>query len=433
MMLFSKSKSPEIESGFPDGLFWLIRLRWCAVVGQSLTCFTAWCILRLDLPYALLTAFISLTATSNCILEFLKLRTENHSPRICGALLIWDTFILTAMLYWGGGYHNPFTAFYLLHVTLAAILLPSSWVWWLVLQCSLCSLILFFSPHCLHPLPNSTDLFDLHLHGMWIALVLVASFIAYFVKKLSTAFAERNRELNESRIETVRMERFSSLATLAAGVAHEMATPLSTIAIASADLSHRACERCKDSDCKTDATLIRQEVDRCRHILEKLSLETSRSSGQNPEMIPCAEIPMAIRPYLKPQHFQQTEFTVDSSVDSFLLPQLSLLQSLAALIKNGCEASRFQKHLFVRLKSQEEGVLIEVQDEGEGMNDETLSKISEPFFTTKPPGSGMGLGLFLVRMFAEQMKGTLDIQSERGRGTRVSLWIPMKTTNTSSS
>jgi two-component system sensor histidine kinase RegB len=432
-MFISNLKSQDDKIGFQDDLFWLIRLRWCAVVGQSFTCLASWSILRLDLPYSLLTAFITLTATSNGILEFLKSRAENHSPRLCGVILVWDTFILTAMLYWGGGHHNPFSAFYLLHVTLGAILLSSSWVWWLVLQCALCSLILFVSPHCLHAIENSTDSFDLHLHGMWVALVLVASFIAYFVKKLSNAFAERNRELTESRIQTVRMERFSSLATLAAGVAHEMATPLSTIAVASSDLSHRACELCKDSECKTDATLIRQEVDRCRYILEKLSLETSRSSGQPPEMIPCSEIPSAIRPYLKPQHFQQTEFTVDSSVDSFLLPQLSLLQSLAALIKNGCEASRFQKHLFVRLKSQEEGVLIEVQDEGEGMNDETLSKISEPFFTTKPPGSGMGLGLFLVRMFAEQMKGTLDIQSERGRGTRVSLWIPMKTTNTSSS
>ena len=415
----------EIEEGFPGDLFWLIRLRWCAVVGQSFTCFAAWCILRLDLPYALLTAFISLTATSNGILEFLNLRANNHSSRICGTILIWDTFILTAMLYWGGGYHNPFTAFYLLHVTLGAILLPSSWVFWLVLQCSLCSLILFFSPHCLHSLQNSNDLFDLHLHGMWIALVLVAGFIAYFVKKLSIAFAERNRELNESRIQTVRMERFSSLATLAAGVAHEMATPLSTIAIASADLSHRACEHCKDYECKTDASLIRQEVDRCRHILEKLSLETSRSSGQPPEMISCSEIPLAIRPYLKPEHFQRAEFTVERTTDSILLPKLSLLQSLAALIKNGCEASRFQKHLFVRLKSQGDGVLIEVQDEGDGMNDETLSKISEPFFTTKPPGSGMGLGLFLVRMFTEQMKGTLNIQSELDRGTQVSLWIPI--------
>jgi two-component system sensor histidine kinase RegB len=106
------------------------------------------------------------------------------------------------------------------------------------------------------------------------------------------------------------------------------------------------------------------------------------------------------------------------------VPVTTLLQSLAVLIKNACEADESGRPVRLRI-GVENGILkAVVQDEGAGMAEEVAARAGEPFFTTKPPGQGMGLGLFLARMFAERMKGRLTIRSVPNKGSTVSLEFP---------
>jgi len=120
------------------GLRWLIRLRWLAAFGQAVTCLATHFILKVPLPIALLAGCIGLTVVSNAFMEFFRERFRERSIVACVSLLLLDTFTLTVMLYWTGGVQNPFATFYLLHLTIAAILLPPLWTWIIVAVCAAC-------------------------------------------------------------------------------------------------------------------------------------------------------------------------------------------------------------------------------------------------------------------------------------------------------
>ncbi len=408
------------------GLHWLIRLRWLALAGQIAICLLAAFVLKIGLAWEVLIGCMGVTAATNLTAQLFSRQTGLREPVLCAALLVLDTVTLTVMLYWSGGSHNPFTAFYLLHITIGAILLTPAWTWTGVALCGICYGLLFRSPLQLGSLQGASCCgnFDFHLQGMLLAMVVVGAFIAFFVGKLKSALLRREQELNDTRIRGIRHERFASLATLAAGVAHEMATPLGTIAIASADIEHHACGNCHQEGCLKDAQLIRSEVERCRRVLENLGERTTDGVGDPPELFAIRDIPQMLTNYLKPEYHRRTRAEIAGSTDTLFAPRTTLLQALAILIKNACEASDEDTPVFLTIRDAGKTISFLVEDRGEGMSPPTLERAGEPFFTTKKPGFGMGLGLFLARTFAERMRGTLDIFSTPGQGTRVRLAFP---------
>jgi len=416
--------SSRIESIAP-GLRWLIRLRWLSLAGQCLLFLISAYYLHIELPLGILIPCLAITAGSNL---FVALRGERLRQTECSAaLLLLDTLTLSVMLYWLGGPHNPFTAFYLLHITIAAVLLPALWTWIGVGICSACYALLFLSPYEIKSALGISccGSFDFHLQGMLLAMVLVGICIAFFVGQLKTVLATREVQLQEAMMLGVRNEKFAGLATLAAGVAHELATPLNTIAIISSDLEKQACDQCENTGCLADAKVIRSEVDRCRIILEKLSENTTDNIGENPQSFILGEIPERLKEFLSPTNHARLSAEVADPRLVIFVPSTTLLQSLAVLVKNACEADESGQPVTLRIETDEERVLATVLDKGPGMTAEVAARAGEPFFTTKEPGKGMGLGLFLVRMFTERMKGRLDIKTDPGKGTRVSLEFPL--------
>jgi len=381
--------------------------------------------LGVDLPLTIVLPALAVTTVSNLYVasQFHKF----HQVKCCAALLILDTLTLTVLLYWLGGAHNPFTAFYLLHITIAALLLPVAWTWIGVALCAGCYGLLFWSPYEIKSASGISccGSFDFHLQGMLLAMVLVGICIAYFVGQLKSALTKREAELIEARMQALRNEKFAGLATLAAGVAHELATPLSTIAVLSADLEDQAnASPVQSNGFIADARLIRQEVERCRSILEKLGANTTERIGENPQSLRLGEIAGRLRDFLSPSNYQRLIVENVTPEVNLFVPVTTLLQSLAVLIKNACEADENGRPVRLRI-GVENGILkAAVQDEGVGMAEEVAAQAGEPFFTTKPPGQGMGLGLFLARMFAERMKGRLTIRSAPNKGSTVSLEFP---------
>ncbi|OJV04597.1 MAG: hypothetical protein BGO12_22535 [Verrucomicrobia bacterium 61-8] len=407
------------------GLRWLIRLRWLSLAGQCLLFATSAYFLHIALPLAVLLPCLAITAGSNL---FVTLRGDKfRETECCAALLLLDTLTLSVILYSLGGPHNPFTAFYLLHVTIAAVLLPALWTWIGVILCSVCYALLFLSPYEIKSElgVSCCGSFDFHLQGMLLAMILVGICIAFFVGQLKSALAIREVQLQEAMLLGVRNEKFAGLATLAAGVAHELATPLNTIAIISADLQKQACNQCESTGCLHDAKLIRSEVDRCRAILEKLAENTTDKIGENPQSFLLGDIPLRLREFLSPANYSRISAEVTEPRLTVFVPSTTLLQALAVLVKNACEADESGHPVTLRIETDRERVLATVQDRGPGMTADVAAHAGEPFFTTKDPGKGMGLGLFLVRMFTERMKGRLRIESDLGRGTRVSMEFPL--------
>ncbi|HRJ71127.1 MAG TPA: ATP-binding protein [Terrimicrobiaceae bacterium] len=407
------------------GLRWLIRLRWLALAGQGVLFLVGAAALRIDFPLGIVIPCLAITAASNLLVSVRGDRFPETAA--CALLLLLDTLTLTVLLYWLGGAHNPFTAFYVLHITIAALLLPALWTWLGVGICAMGYGLLFASPH---PIESAAGIsccgsFDFHLQGMLLAMVLVGMCIAFFVGQLKAALARREAELHEARVRAVQNEKFAGLATLAAGVAHELATPLSTIAVISSDLGERACSQCRHSGCLTDAELIRSEVERCRSILEKLGESTTDNIGENAQAVALGSLPGRLRGFLSEQNFQRLAVDVPSPGIELFVPITTLLQSLAVLVKNACDADESGRPVRLTLTASRGRVTARVEDQGAGMTPEVSARAGEPFFTTKEPGRGMGLGLFLVRMFAERMKGSLVIHSVPSRGSTVCLEFPV--------
>ncbi len=415
------------------GLRGLLRLRWVAVIGQIVACIVARLILGIELSVGILAAGILVTAVTNVGVIACRQRLvgESSSRTLCGVLLLLDTMTLTAMLYVTGGLHNPFAAFLLLHLTIAAILLPPFWTWIGVNLCGVASILLYFSPSILRTTSGQLLIGDnpFFLYGNIIGLVLTGGCITYFVTRLSADLRRHEAELERTRAITERGERFAAMATLAAGVAHELATPLGTIAVASAELQYSARENRPGSECLPDANLIRKEVERCRQILEKLNDKATSSLGETPAPVAVRQIPLLLPPYLKTASQGHVTFEVAPEAEplDLIISQEALLQSLAVLVNNGVDAGvagGVEPNVFFRIARERDHVVFIVQDEGCGMDPATVRRVGEPFFTTKPPGSGMGLGLFLVRAFADKANGTFRIESVKGQGTTVFLSIP---------
>jgi two-component system sensor histidine kinase RegB len=257
---------------------------------------------------------------------------------------------------------------------------------------------------------------------MWLAFATSAVLIALFVTGVTRTLARRERELTELRAFAARNERLVSLTALAAGAAHELATPLATIAVASCELD-RVADRHDMPGLAEDVSLIRSQVDRCRDILDRMSGRASAKWIDTPRSVPLDEIVELLRVELGAERLARVRIDVEPGL-VVLAPSAGLVQALRNLVMNALDASRPDDAASLAATARDSRVAFVVRDRGHGMSAETLNRVSEPFFTTKPPGSGYGLGLFLVRLFAERLGGTLAIDSVPGQGTTVVLELP---------
>lgn len=260
------ANAPAAQSAFAD-ISWFVRLRWGATAGQAATIAVAAWVLRLDLPLIALFGVVGVGALSNAALT---LRTRGPRPvsdSLLGAVIVFDVLLLTALLALSGGASNPFNFLYLVSITLAAVILPTRWSWGLVLLSIVAFGSLFLVPGADHSMamtgggghdahaghamhaghvpgvaapanapPNATDLMAWHLPGMWVAFAVAACFIVTFVQRIMGQLRVHEEDLRTAREATSRGEKLAALATLSAGAAHELATPLSTIAVVSKEL-----------------------------------------------------------------------------------------------------------------------------------------------------------------------------------------------------
>ena len=411
------------------GLAWLVRLRWVSLVGQLIVIALGVFWLQLQLPLGLLGGCLALTAISNLAVSRMAGLGADQPGWVVPAVLVLDIVILTVMLYFTGGAHNPFSSIYILYLTVAAMLLAPWMAWTAVALCGLAYVSLFQSEHYLINLAGErccNDL-DFHLTGMWVALVITGSGVAYFVTQLRA-----DRERHRSRLARLRTRedqerRFAGLATLTAGVAHELATPLGTLAVIGKDLEKHAGTQCSCQECGADARLLRQEVDRCRAILDRMSgsVDGGHEVGTN---VGLAQIQEEIVDYVPTEVLGAVEWHCAPDEEATVrIPRVSFLRALAILLTNAAEASPPDGAIRVEMERADRAFSVVVSDSGHGIPASDLHRVGEPFFTTKPPGSGMGLGLFIVRSLVETLEGEFAVDSTEGRGCAVSLHIPQAT------
>ncbi len=418
-------KHPEVASAPAVGLAWLLRLRWVLFAGQAAAILTAALAFRADLPVAELLALVGLGLASNAALSWWPRGRPIDRRGVLVGVLVLDTLLLTVLLRRSGGAANPFSVFYLVQVVLAALLLDTRWTLVLAAVTSLGFGSLFFGldPHAHHH--HGGD-FSAHLQGMWISYALAASLLGAFVVRVARALEERERQIARLQRYQERVERLASLGALAAGAAHELGTPLGTITLLAHELE-RADPRTLDPDqLREDARLLRSEADRCRTILDRMAARSEDGAGEAPETFPVAAALRALREALGPERGGRLRVAGPTET-RLTAPRQVFLQVLLNLAQNAFDAveplgNQGQVNIEVRLAGGE--LCLGVHDNGPGLDEDALVRLGDPFYTTKAPGRGMGLGLFLSAAFAERLGGRLEAESAPGSGTWVFIYLP---------
>ena len=410
------SASADPEASVEETLQWYVRLRWVVCTAHAVLLVAVLGGLTPDWPLAAL-AVLWLTGTVSNAFWDRRVRDGNVPMWVRVGVVVVDVLLLTHLLHVTDGPASPLAMLYVVPVIVAAFLLPTSWAWGIVVLTGVGYTALFAI--------ESTDVLGLaqeggragqgrcrvarqtHQRGLAMAYAFAAPTLVLLVTRVRAAQQEAAARLRHARAIRMQTERLTSLATLAAGAAHELASPLSTILIVSGELKHRHA----DTRDQEDLQLLREEVERCREILTQLAADSGAGMGERAEVV---QLRSLVQDAIEPRH---RPVVVEGEAEASVPPRL-VSQALRRLLGNARDASGDGE---LRVMVQGSPARITVLDEGEGMSPEVLAKAQEPFFTTKPEGQGMGLGLWFVASVAESCGGRLELHSEEGKGTRAVL------------
>jgi two-component system sensor histidine kinase RegB len=413
---------------------WLVRLRWLAIASQLLALVLYDREIDAAIPWAIVAPIVGFALLSNLLLTawIRRQRPDAHAARLTVGVLTLDTLLLTGLLAATGGPANPFTIFFVVHIVLAALVLDTRSTVWITMLCALGFGVLFLIPEPPDPHAGHAgheghgQQLAGHLRGMWIAFALAAAVIAYFVRKISLTIAAQREQIALLRERDVSRARLASLAALSAGAAHELGTPLGTIAVAARELE-LALQRTDEPRVEAaiaDAQLISAEVERCRVIIGGMAAETPLDDARV-GTIAAQDLFDAILRRFDGDRAARVRCSARPADASFECPVEGVARAAATLVKNALDAStRADGPVEVELVADATNLTLTVRDTGHGLGAEALARAGEPFFTTKQPGEGMGLGLFIARTYAESLGGLLELRRRQPRGTEAILTFP---------
>jgi two-component system, sensor histidine kinase RegB len=421
---------------------WLVKLRWAAVIGQIMTISIVGWGFGIPLAYPPLVIIIAIIAATNVAFHLwchqmgrqpLVAQQASRVESVLGSLLLLDLCALTGLLYYSGGAGNPFILFYLVNLALSAVLLRPLWAWALTFlaTAAMRMLIAFHVPFPiardeLIPTPfgelTGAQLLGL---GQLVAVATAATVITYFVTRLTRDQARLEQELRVIDQRRARSEKLEALGALAGGAAHELASPLSTIAVVVKELSRRVANSPAPSELTDDLQLIREEVDRCRSILNRMAADAGDISGEGVRLVSPDELIEEILTGLRLR--TRVQKSLGPGVDQVRLcvPKVALAQALRGLVQNALDASGSAGTVSLSAEIAGKRLRLECRDEGVGMPTEVLARAGEPFYTTKGVGRGMGLGVFLARSVVDRLGGSLELHSRAEQGTTATVLIPL--------
>lgn len=427
-----------------DSAIWYLHLRWLAVVGQLLAIVVVLVGLQVTLPIREILTLIGITAASNLAywawLAGLHRRGLQATQRLPGdqvisSLMLVDVVSLTGLLYLTAGIANPFWLFYFVNIAVAAAIVTPAWAWTLwVCTVGCVTLLLRVETQPISVLSSLHQ--DLSQPQGWttaqlgylVSFMTCSAIITYFTTILTGELRQREQAMREAEETKSRNRQLESLATLAAGAAHELASPMSTIAVVSKELSRALEKQSVSPNVLSDVGLIRSELNRCREILDRMTTATGDAAGEQLRSVSLQqflqETLLGVRESNRVSILWQSE---PSKQSLNLLPIQAAAQALRNLIQNALDASPSDTMVSIKTLAKNDCWSFEIEDSGEGMSEEVLERIGQPFFTTKEPGKGMGLGVYLASNVMRRLGGTLDFDSQPGQGTTARIRLPIAT------
>jgi two-component system sensor histidine kinase RegB len=410
-------------------LRWLVRLRWVAIAAQILALAFSFSLLQNVWLLVPLGIVIVLLVVGN--LRALQILAIDEGPGageatpvaedVLLAQLGIDVVALTGFFVLAGGPENPFTILYVIHVAMAAIMLPprrSAALTALVLGCygliHVVHVPLRFDHHAL----TQSTLIGL---GRVLSFTVASVSVGIFAVGLATSLRRRSAQLLEARDRTARTDRLRSVGTLAAGAAHELNTPLSTI-----DLRlRRIARRHADPDTAKDLEVMQGQLDRCVRVVEQLLIGAGDPSASGLERSGLGVLVSESVGLWSKGSAVGVEFRDASDGIEVEVPRVAFIQGLINLLENAREAQEDVACLDpidVDVIRDGSSAIVRIRDRGVGLPPEGADRVGDPFFTTKP--SGTGLGVFVARAVAEGAGGGLGYAPAVGGGTEARWWFP---------
>ncbi|HCS13497.1 MAG: histidine kinase [Zetaproteobacteria bacterium CG06_land_8_20_14_3_00_59_53] len=336
--------------------------------------------------------------------------------------LMLDVVFLTVLMYFSGGYTNPFISLYLFPMMIAATTLPRFYAWLTGASVlfSYTLLVFFYQPIFDTHMGHVGSGFELHLVGMWLTFALSIGLIVFFVMRMSDALRERERRLAVMREKAARDEHIIALGTQAAGAAHEVGTPLATMAVLIGELQHEWAEQ---KPLVLKLGIIRSQIDRCKETMAKMSAsagEFKAESGRSIDLREYCEGFFSDWNSLHPGANLREKIQGCDPAPVIVVDE-TLTQSIFNVLNNAYEVSPQQVDASV-VWSQDM-LEIEVCDHGPGLSETALQSAGKPFFTTKE--SGHGLGLFLTQAVMHRLGGEVLFSNHADGGACVKIVLPL--------
>jgi len=404
-------------------------LRWLAIFLQVVAIVLAFSLLPMNISATPLLVIVACLAFFNLIVWLrLKRRFQVTDLEIMLHLVI-DSIALTALLYFAGGSTNPFVSLLLVPVVLAAAYLRGIYVFWVLLACAL--LYTFLMSNFL-PLPPVGERFGgdfmAHIYGMWGTFILSALVGAILVYSLSHTGRERDRQLAEMQQRLLRNEHIVSVGAMAAGTAHELNTPLSTIAMLAEEIELQAQA---DEQVREDAREIGLQIDHCKERLQRLQQAAEMARGNGGKQMPLDDALMSI---IRAWSALRSEIELTKSFQPGDAPMIyekhALSLILMNLLNNAADASleNDSSRISISGRTDNDDLHITIEDYGKGLSEEQSALAGKVSFSTKE--AGLGLGLILSNATLEQLRGELRMERMPGGGTATHVRIPLDSLTT---
>ena len=402
----------------------LLRLRWLAIIGQTIAVLVVYYAIEFPLPIWACLAVIALSAWLNVALQMRFSLTQRLEPERAAWLLAFDIAELAVLLFLTGGLENPFAFLFLAPVLLSATALPPRITLILGIFAVVCATVLVFAHY---PLPwdadNPLELPWIYLIGVWFSILLAIGFISVYTWQITEESRQIAEALAATELVLAREQHLSQLDGLAAAAAHELGTPLSTILVVIKELE-RALE--PDSPHLDDVRLLREQSQRCRDILAKL---TELSTGEPFDRVPLSAL---IEEVVAPH--RNFGIAIDVALAHDPAPPTgarnpAILYGLGNLLENAVDFAHGRVE--VTADWSDEDVAVAISDDGPGFAPEIMSRIGEPYVRSSKRrrmnvGSetiGLGLGFFIAKTLLERSGATVEFENrafpDRGAVIRV--------------
>lgn len=398
----------------------LVRLRWLAIIGQTAAVLAVQFMLGFPLPLGLCLAVIALSAWLNIFLTIRWRKSVRLQETHAGLLLVYDIIQLGVLLYLTGGLQNPFAFLFLVPVTISATSLSLRWTLWLGGMAFVCATFLAFSHY---PLPWRPEeplvLPDAYIAGMWAAIVCGVVFSAIYARRIADEARQMSSALAATELVLAREQRLSALDGLAAAAAHELGTPLATIALVAKELKRELPPGGMHQD---DIDLLISQAARCREILARLANRDSQSD----EVYERTKLRPMVEDLIAPLRGSDVVIDVTSSADGaewaeatepVLRRNPGVTYGLGNLLENAVDFAAAKVHVDARWTPTQ--VSITVSDDGPGFHQDVFDRLGDPFVTTRPGydeagretdgHEGMGLGFFIAKTLLERSGAAVSL------------------------